>query len=75
MKWFESLKEEINRKREKSIRRLAEETVTLSDYAGRIYIAYNGVPLIVVNDDWSPKDILNKLTEIRVLYTTIKKDN
>lgn len=43
----------------------AHDSICLDDFAGKIYIAYNGTPMIAVDEKWTQKEILAKLEETR----------
>lgn len=43
----------------------AHDSICLDDFDGKIYIAYNGTPMIAVDEKWTQKEILAKLEETR----------
>ena len=43
----------------------AHDCICLDDFDGKIYIAYNGTPMIAVDEKWTQKEILAKLEETR----------
>lgn len=47
---------------------MASSFITLSDYDGKLYISFQGNPLVDINENMSASDILSKLTEIRDNY-------
>ena len=72
MNLFSTLRNRIQTSREEGIRQQAESLITLCDFEGKIYIAFNGNPLVAVEEDIYPADILKKLCEIRENYVTPK---
>lgn len=54
------------------IQQLAEETITLSDFDSRLYIAYAGTPLLPVEEEWTSKEIMEELNKIRQNYINSK---
>lgn len=65
MKLLNTLKQKQQTAREESFREEARSTITLDSFEDTLYIAYSGVPLIEIKDNWSPKVIVDKLTEVR----------
>jgi len=49
----------------------AHDCICLDDFDDKIYIAYNGTPLIPVDDAWTQKEILAKLEETRKGYIKV----
>lgn len=68
MEFIRTIREKQQTSRQKSIREQAHNCICLDDFDGNIYIAYNGTPLIPVEDSWTPQDILRKLEETRKGY-------
>lgn len=72
MKFITAFKEKQQTARQNDIQQQAMETITLSDFSGVIFISYNGVPMIPVEESWTPKDILDKLDETRKSFINYK---
>lgn len=72
MEFIRTLREKQMTSRQKSINEEATYAICLSDFDGKIYIAYNGTPIIPVEDKWTQKDILSKLEEVRNSYINYK---
>ena len=53
----------------------AEDKVYLSDFDNSLYIAYDGTPLIPIEDNWTPKQILEELSKLRQNYVNSKMKN
>ena len=68
MELIRSLKERHKASQRNDIWQRAESTITLDDFDNSIYIAYNGVPLVPIENDWTPEKIINKLSELRTNY-------
>lgn len=54
--------------RQNSIAEEASNNIFLSDFDGKIYIAFRGAPMIPIEDTWTPKEILKKLKDTRTNY-------
>ena len=72
MEFIRTLKEKSQTKRQAEIQRQAEETITLSDFADSIYIAYEGIPLVPIQEDCTPKEIIGELSKLRQNYVNAK---
>lgn len=68
MELIRSLRERQQTNKQQTIQREAEEIITVSDFDNSLFIAYQGTPLIAIEDNWTPKDILEKLSIIRQNY-------
>lgn len=68
MEFIRTFKEKQQTSREKSINEEAQSFICLNDFDGKIFIAYNGAPLIPVEDDWTQKEIIKKLEDTRSSY-------
>ena len=75
MELINNWKEKFRIKREKEIKRAAEECITLSDFNGKMYIAFQGNPLIAINGYSSASDVLSQLQEVRDNYVSSKMNN
>lgn len=72
MEFIRTLREKRMSSRQKSINEEANYVLCLSDFDGKIYIAYNGTPIVPIEEKWTQKEILNKLEEIRNSYINYK---
>lgn len=68
MEWIRTLREKQQTSKQNSINEQAHNCICLDDFDDKIYIAYNGAPLIPVEDKWTQKEILAKLEETRKSY-------
>ena len=65
VEFIKNLKEKQKIKRKLEITQQAEDTICLSDFNNQVYIAYNGTPLIVVEDSWKSQEIIQELHKLR----------
>lgn len=72
MEFIRTIREKSQTKRQEEIQKQAEETICLSDFDNDMYIAYAGTPLIPVDDNWSPKEIMQELNKLRQNYINSK---
>lgn len=72
MEWIRTIREKQQSSRQKDINQQAHMIICLDDFDGKIFIAYNGAPLIPVEEGWTQKEILAKLDETRNSYINYK---
>ena len=72
MELIRTLREKSQTKREEDIRRQAEDLITLSDFNSSLYIAYQGTPLVPIQEEWTSKDIIQELDKIRQNFINSK---
>ena len=65
VEFIKNLKEKQKIKRKLEITQQAEDTICLSDCNNQVYIAYNGTPLVVVEDSWKSQEIIQELHKLR----------
>jgi hypothetical protein len=65
VEFIKNLKEKQKIKRRLEITQQAEDTICLSDFNNQVYIAYNGTPLVVVEDSWKSQEIIQELHKLR----------
>lgn len=65
VEFIKNLKEKQKIKRKLEIAQQAEDTICLSDFNNQVYIAYNGTPLVVVEDSWKSQEIIQELHKLR----------
>lgn len=65
MELIRSLREKQQVSQQNSIIEQAHNAICLDDFDDRIFIAYNGAPLIPVEESWTQKEILKKLEDTR----------
>lgn len=67
-----TIREKITTKRQEEIYHYAEELITLSDFGNDLFIAYNGVPVVSIDKQWTSQEIINKLSELRQNFINAK---
>lgn len=72
MEFIRTIRQKQQTARQDNLLKEAEEIITLADFDSTLYIAYNGVPLIEIGEDWLPKQIVEKLSTIRNNYINAK---
>jgi hypothetical protein len=72
MEWIRTIREKQQSSKQKDISEQAHMSICLDDFDGKIFIAYNGAPLIPVEEKWTQKEILAKLDETRNSYINYK---
>ena len=73
MKLIRTLREKSQTKREEDIRRMSEEVITLADFDSSLYIAFQGTPLVPIEESWTSKEIFEELNKVRQNYIKSKK--
>lgn len=72
MEFIRTLREKSQTRHQVELQRQAEDFITLSDFDSSMYIAYQGTPLIPINEDWTSKEILQELYKIRQNFINSK---
>ena len=72
MNFIDNWREKSQIRRKESIQRMAESYITLADSESRIYIAYQGNPLILLDENLSAGEVMHKLKEVRDNYIDSK---
>jgi hypothetical protein len=72
MELIRTLREKSQTRKEASIQHQAEYLITLSDFADSLFIAFQGTPLVPINEEWTSKEIIEKLSEVRQNYINSK---
>lgn len=72
MEFIRTLREKSQTRHQVELQRQAEDFITLSDFDSSMYIAYQGTPLVPINEDWTSKEILQELYKIRQNFINSK---
>lgn len=72
MNFISTLREKSQTKRQEDVTRLANDLITVADFDGKLYIAYQSNPLILLDDNLTSTEILQKLSETRNNYINAK---
>jgi hypothetical protein len=75
MEFIRTIKEKSQTKKQETIAKLAEETITLQDFDNSLFIAYNGVPLAPIESSWTTKEIVQQLSIFRNNFINSKMKN
>lgn len=68
MEFIRTIREKRQTAKQENLQKEAEYAVSLADFDDTIYIAFRGTPMIAVEDNWTPKDIIQKLAVLRANY-------
>ena len=68
MEFIRTLREKKQARIKATIMQQSEDVIQLSDFNNEIFISYSGTPLMPIDNTMTPKDIVNKLAEIRQYY-------
>ena len=72
MELIRTLREKSQTRKEEYISKQAEDLITLSDFADSLYIAFQGTPLVPVDEKWTSKEIIEELSKVRQNYINAK---
>ena len=73
MELIRTLREKSQTRKEEDIRRLSEELITLADFDSSLFIAYQGTPLVPIEESWTSKEIFEELSKVRQNFINSKK--
>ena len=62
---MKSIKSWIQESQSKRVIQMANDFITLSDFDNKLYIAFQGNPLVSVDDNLTSTEIVQKLSEAR----------
>lgn len=72
MELIRTLRQRQQTARQANIQKQAEEAIYVSDFDNELFIAFNGVPFVPVNPDWTVKEILQELALLRQNFVNAK---
>jgi hypothetical protein len=72
MEFTRTLKSKQVTKHQDDLIRQAEDKIYLSDFNDNLFIAYDGTPLVPIEEDWTPKTIIEELSKLRQNYVNSK---
>lgn len=73
MELIRTLREKSQTKKEEDIRRMSEEIITLADFDSSLFIAYQGTPLVPIEESWTSKEIYEELSMVRQNFINSRK--
>ena len=72
MEFIRTIRDKVQTKRQEEIHKLAEDVITLSDFDDSLYIAYEGTPFVPIDEDWTSKQIVERLSRLRQNFINAK---
>ena len=72
MEFTRTIKEKQVTKHQDDLMKQSEEKVCISDFNNNLFISYEGVPLVLIEEDWTPKQIVEELSKLRCNYVKSK---
>lgn len=73
MELIRTLKQKSQTRRENELHRQAEDFITISDFDSSLFIAFQGTPLVPISEEWTSKEIILKLSEVRQNFINSKR--
>lgn len=68
MDFLNTLKEKHRASRKAELEKTAESVIALTDFAGQLYIGFEGIPLVLIEDNWTISKIMETLNNYRETY-------
>ena len=68
MELIRTFREKSQTRKEEDIRRRAEELISIADFDDNLYIAFNGAPLVLIEENLTCKELVGELSKIRENY-------
>ncbi len=65
---FNTIKEKHQTARQNDVQLQAKARIRVSDFNGKLYIAYDGTPLVQIEEKWTTKEIIQQLSTLRENY-------
>ena len=75
MEFTRTLRNKQVTKHQDDLLKEAENKICIDDFDSNLYIAYEGTPLIPIEEDWLPQDIIAELSKLRQNYVKGKMKN
>ena len=72
MEFIRTLREKQRTQRQADIEKNAVALIRVADFADSLYIAYDGTPLVPIEESWTSKEILHELSILRNNYVNSK---
>lgn len=70
--WIKKLREKSRENSISEIREQSEYAVTVTDFEGDLYFAFNNTPMIHINKEWTSEDIIDELSILRQNFINAK---
>ena len=68
MEFSRTIKDKQVTKHQDDLMKQAEDKICISDFDNNLFIAFDGTPLIPIQEDWLPQDIISELSKLRQSY-------
>lgn len=68
MELLRTIRERHEASRQQTARRHAEEYITIEDFEGKLFIAIDGIPAILFDDNATMAEMVQKLEDLRNNY-------
>lgn len=75
MELFKTIKEKHITAKQNDFHHQAEEVICLSDFGGDIYIAFNNVPIDLLDKSCTAQEMIDRLNTLRQNYVNAKMKN
>jgi hypothetical protein len=75
MELIRTLREKRISAHQNDLQQQAIDLITLADFDDKMYVAFNGMPLVEIEPQWSVKEILQQLNIIRQNYVNCQMKN
>ena len=75
MEFSRTIRDKQVTKHQDDLLKQAEDKICIDDFDSNLYIAYDGIPLIPIPEDWLPQDIIAELSKLRQNYVKGKMKN
>lgn len=72
MELIRTLKERHQTQRQANIEKEAEYRITVDDFNSSLFIAYDGTPLVPIQESWTSKEIIQELDKVRQNFINSK---
>ena len=72
MELIRTFRERNQTKKQEDLHKLAEETIEVKDFADSLYFAYEGIPYVPINKEWTSVEIIKELAILRENFINAK---
>ena len=72
MEIFATIKARRKKAKEKEVKSQSRRRIEVSDFEDKLYIAYDGTPVFPIEENWTTKEIMQRLYELRANYIKAK---
>lgn len=72
MEIFARIKARRKKQKEREVTSQSRRRIEVSDFEDKLYIAYDGTPVFPIEENWTTKEIMGRLYELRANYIKAK---